>query len=537
VKIPKKKTKRKVNEKSLANLKPFKPGFDPNRNLKGAPPRGQDWRETLKRITEYTREEAIEYVGANTTIGRMLKELPPNIPIKDGMAFQTVIAYGREPSARMLTAIMDRVDGKPTEGDKEAGSNNQQAFTIPADLVAPDMLASYRALRSGQYTEFLEYGGRGSTKSSFISLAIIYLIINNPDLHALIARQVGATLRDSVYAQIQWAINELGLSDKFKMTTSPMEITYLPTDQKIYFRGLDDAGKIKSITPVKGYIGIFWLEEADQAKGAESVRKVEQSLRGGDVMYFFKSWNPPRTQQNWINKYSKIPKERQWKHTSDYRTVPKEWLGQTFIDEAEHLKNVNPKAYDNEYLGIVTGTGGTVFENALLREITDKEIEAFDRMYNGLDWGYAVDPAHYSKMYYNSGSRTLYIFGEVRKWKTSNEQLYKDIKETKLYDGTELLIPDSAEPKSIADFRKYGANVRGAEKGADSVRYSMRWLENLTQIVIDPKRCPYTAEEFIAYEYEQNKDGEYISEYPDRNNHAIDSVRYALNLQWRRMGE
>jgi phage terminase large subunit len=216
--------------------------------------------------------------------------------------------------------------------------------------------------------------------------------------------------------------------------------------------------------------------------------------------------------------------------------VPLEWLGQAFIDEANFLKEVNPDAYEHEYLGIASAVGGLVFENVEIRKITDEEISQFDRVLNGLDWGYYPDPAQYNKVHYDAARMTLYIFGEYRGWKHSNRELYDKIIEVG-YDQNQLLIPDSAEPKSIADFRSYGASVRGAEKGPESVRYSMKWLQSLRKIVIDNVRCPYTADEFLNYELDQNKDGDYISEYPDKDNHAIDSCRYACNRIWKRRGQ
>ena len=428
------------------------------------------------------------------------------------------------------------------------GDTDNKSFSIPAEFIAPDFLQSHRAIYSGKYTEFVESGGRGSTKSSFVALEIIGLIINNPTMHAVALRQVKDTLRDSVYATLIWAIDILGLSDSFKCTTSPMEIEYIPTGQKIYFRGADDPGKIKSIKPQFGYIGIVWFEELDQYHGPEAIRNIEQSvIRGGDIAYIFKSFNPPQTANNWANKYVKIPKSSQHHHHSNYLNVPVEWLGKTFIEEAEHLKEVNPTAYEHEYLGIANNTGGAVFTNLQLRAITDDEIYGteengqrvggFDRILHGLDWGFYPDPASYGKMHYDAARRVLYIFGEMREWKKSNEALHTQLLSTGLYGNEDLLIADSAEPKSVGDFRAYGSNCRGAEKGPDSVKYSMKWLQGLTAIVIDPARAPYHAQEFGEYEYERTKDGEIISEFPDKNNHAIDDTRYATNLIWKRRGE
>jgi phage terminase large subunit len=430
-------------------------------------------------------------------------------------------------------------------------STNDKPFEIPADVIAPAFLAPYRDIAQKKHTEYVFSGGRGSTKSSFVSLVFIYLIKNNPLIHGLAMRQVAETLRTSVYAQLQWAIGELGLSDEFKCTVSPMEIEYIPTGQKIYFRGADDPGKIKSIKPPFGYIGILWFSELDQFHGQESVRKIEQSaLRGGDDAYIFKDFNPPPTKNNWANKYLTIPKDTQYQHRSTYLDVPPEWLGRSWLEEAEHLKNSNPDAYTNEYLGEPTNDGGMIFSNVQIRPITDEEIAQFDNVLRGQDWGFYPDPASFGLMHFDAARRTLYIYGELRKWKLSNRELFDQLVEngliTKVEDGTgknktiaypDMIIADSAEPKSVGDFRAYGANCRGAEKGPESRKYSYKWLQGLKAIVIDNTRAPHHAEEFLSCEYERTKDREIISEYPTINDHAIDDTRYATNLIWRRKGE
>ena len=421
--------------------------------------------------------------------------------------------------------------------EKRSAEDERKFSGIPVGLIGPSFFDIYRDIERHRHTEYILKGGRGGLKSSFVSLVIPWLLIDDPKSHALVVRQVKETLRDSVFSQIQWAVDQLGLTDSFKFLTSPLEIEYLPTGQKIYFRGANEPAKIKSIKPPFGYIKILWFEELDQFHGPEAVRNIEQSaIRGGDEAFIFKSFNPPRTAANWANKYCLIPKDTQYQHTSDYRTVPPEWLGRTFLDEAAHLQAVNPKAYEHEYLGIANGNGGQVFENVVIREITDDEIAQFDHVLHGLDWGFTVDPASYGRMHYDAARRKLYIFGEVRSWRKGNEDLYNELVAYGLRPD-DLIIADSAEPKSVADFRQFGANCRGAEKGKDSVKYSMRWLQGLTEIVIDPKRAPYHADEFINYEYERTKDGEIISAFPDANNHAIDDVRYATNLIWRQRGQ
>jgi phage terminase large subunit len=232
------------------------------------------------------------------------------------------------------------------------------------------------------------------------------------------------------------------------------------------------------------------------------------------------------------------PKANQYQHHSTYLDdIPDEWLGQTFIDEAEHLKEVNPTAYRHEYLGEITGTGGLIFSNIELRKITDDEIKEFDHIHYGLDWGYALDPLHWVKLHYDAKKEIIYILDEFRAHKMSNHELYEVLTKNKGITPEDVIIADSAEPKSIADMREYGLSVRGSMKGADSVRYSMRWLENRAKIVVDNQRAPYTTEELLNYEYEQTKDGDFVSEYPDFENHGIDSIRYALNLVWKRRGQ
>lgn len=446
--------------------------------------------------------------------------------------------------------VLDNIAAEKGERKGMPGSGNGSAtlsdFSIPAYLIGPAYFNVYRDIREHAHTEYLFHGGRGSLKSTFVSLSTIELLINNPDIHVLAIRQIGNTLRDSVFSQLRWAIMTLGLEDKFKHTFNPLEIEYLPTGQKIYFRGADDPIKIKSIKPTFGYIGILWFEELDQFRGPEPVRNIEQSaIRGGDLAYIFKSFNVPRTANNWANKYLKIPKATQFQHFSNYQDVPADWLGKTFLDEAEHLSKVNPAAYEHEYGGIANGTGGMVFENVLIREITDEEIYGaddgfggkvggFDRVLHGLDWGYFPDPLSYGKMHYDAAQATLYIFDEYRSFKESNEDAWKAIKEKV---GKDLLIADPHEPKSIADFRSYRANIRGAETPAGSVNYRTKWLQSRLAIIIDPKRAPYHAEEFLNYELEQDKNGDFISAYPDKDNHAIDDTGYATNLIWRVRGQ
>lgn len=406
-----------------------------------------------------------------------------------------------------------------------------------SEIVSPAFSESHRAIKAGEIDELVEKGGRGGAKSSFISIEVILLILKHPLIHACVFRKVGNTLRTTVYAQICWAIAELGLAKKFKCTVSPMECTYLPTGQKIMFFGLDDPGKVKSIKVPFGYIGIDWFEELDQFDGPEQIRNVEQStLRGGPFSFVFKSFNPPAMARSWANRYALEVKPRKLVHHSSYLTTPVNWLGPRFIADAEHLKETNYTAYRHEYLGEVVGSGSAVFENLQLRAITDQEIESFDRITNGVDWGWYPDPWAWNRMHYDAARRTLYLFDELTRRRTSNQDTAKLVQERIPED--ELIIADSAEEKSCSDYRSYGLRCRGADKGPGSVNYSMKWLQSLTAIVIDPERCPDTAKEFSEYEYERDpKTGEVLEGYPDTANHHIDATRYGTNKIWKRRGQ
>lgn len=391
-----------------------------------------------------------------------------------------------------------------------------------------------RDIRDKKHLEYVFKGGRGSTKSTTVGMTIVELMKNNHDIHAVVCRKVGNTIKDSVYNKIKWAIGKQEFTEEFDSKLSPMEITLKSTGQKIYFRGADDPDKIKSINPEFGYIGILWFEELDQFAGPEEIRKIEQSaIRGGDLAWIFKSFNPPKTMNNWANKYVLEPKENRIVHSSTYLDVPKEWLGQPFIDEAEHLKEVNPNAYEHEYMGIANGNGGNVFEYLEIRDITDEEINRMDRIFAGVDYGWYPDAFCYLRTYYDSAREKIYLIDELYVNKWSNSKTAEWIKKKGYDDYT--MICDSAEPKSVNDFRDAGLPARGAIKGPGSIEYGFKFLQTKT-IVIDPKRTPNAYKEITEYEYDRDKEGNVISGYPDGNDHAISALRYAYEPLFNRRG-
>ena len=384
------------------------------------------------------------------------------------------------------------------------------------------------------HTHYDFSGGRGSLKSSTVSVLVPLLLINNPGTHALVLRKVANTIRDSVYAQYIWAIGELGMAAYWEAKVSPMELIYKPTGQKIMFRGADDPMKIKSIKVPFGYIAVTHFEEKDQFAGRAEIRTILQStMRGGSKYWNFESYNPPISRDNWANKDSLEERADRLCHKSTYLQAPPEWLGEQFLAEAEHLKATDERAYQHEYLGIPVGTGGNVFDNLELREITDEEMSHFDHIYQGVDYGWFPDPFAFIRLHYDRARETIYLMDEIYQNKLTNEASGNIIIQRGYKDA--YITCDSAEPKSVADYRAMGLPAKAAVKGHGSVDYGMKWLQR-RKIVIDRKRTPNAYNEFVNYEYDRNKDGDIISGYPDENNHLIDATRYAVERISRRMG-
>lgn len=398
------------------------------------------------------------------------------------------------------------------------------------ECIAPSFYDLHKKLKKeGDITELWLRGGRASCKSSFVSVECVLALLRDPHANGVAFRRFENEVRDTVYAQFEWAIEKLGLYDLFTFYKSPFKIVYNPTGQMILFKGADNPKKIKSIKLAKGYLAFGWYEECDQFGGMEEIRNINQSLFRGTKKHqiAFYSYNPPKSARSWVNAETKIEKPGRVVHYSDYRSVPKDWLGETFLSNAMHLKNVNEEAYKHEYLGEETGTGLEVFNNVLLRPITDKEISYFDRVYQGCDFGYTQDPLVFEQFHFDAKKKILYLFFEYSGVGIKNSKLVADLSEDQL---TDITIADSADPKMIDELRDLGMNITGAEKYPGSVEYGIKWLQDLEQIIIDPVRCPRAATELINYALLTDRYGEVIHKFPDKANHVSDSLRYGCSL-------
>ena len=292
------------------------------------------------------------------------------------------------------------------------------------------------------------------------------------------------------------------------------------------FRGADDPGKAKSMKLARGHFGCLWFEELTEFSGMEDVRTIKASVvRGGEAATFL-SYNPPLSAGNWVNAEAARPIPGRLTHKSDYRMLPPAWLGEGFLRDAEALRLSDERAYRHMYLGEAVGTGAQVFENLNLRVVGDGEIAGCDRVYCGLDFGFAVDPDAFVRLSYDRRLSRITFLDEFCEVRAPIDRLAAEVAK-RLGEG-EHVICDSADPRMIDELRRRGVRAMAARKGPGSVERGIRRMQEAREIVIDPARCPNAAREFALYEYARGPGGAVMAAYPDRDNHLIDAARYAL---------
>lgn len=399
-----------------------------------------------------------------------------------------------------------------------------------SNLLTPKFYELYLAWQSDKYTKLVAKGGRGSAKSTNIAIILVLDLMRYP-VNTICFRKVGETLKKSVYEQIKWAIQFLGVEDYFEYRLSPLEIIYKERGNKFLFMGVDDPAKTKSIKEAKFPVARFWFEELAEFKNEDEVQTVINSiLRGildnGLRYKGFFSYNPPKMKHNWVNRKfnSSVVEEGTYIHHSTYLENP--FISEEFIKEAEAVKAKNETKYRHEYLGEPVGNGLVPFPNLDIREITAEEIAGLDRFRNGVDWGYGVDPLAFVRWGYDKKKGIIYALDEYYGVGLKNRNLANYIL-SKKYD--EIVVCDSAEPKSIDELKEYDISAWGAKKGAGSVEYGEKWLADLDAIVIDPKRTPNIAREFELIDYATDRDGNALPRLCDVNNHTIDATRYAFS--------
>ena len=371
-------------------------------------------------------------------------------------------------------------------------------------------------------------GGRGSKKSTTTAMWIIYNMMKYPLANTLVLRRVFNTHKDSTYTQLKWAANNLGVAHLWHFSKSPLEITYKPTGQKILFRGLDDPMSITSITVEIGYLCWAWFEEAFQIMNEDDFNKVDMSIRGELPPGYFKqitvTFNP-WSEKHWLKKrFFDSEDEDILALTTTYEC--NEYLGEDDRKLFEKMKEKNPRRYRIEGKGEWGIAEGLVYENFEELEFDLEEIKKRPGIISifGMDFGYTHDPTAFICALVDEKEKEIFIFDEHYQKGMSNSDIANMIK----YKGytKEIIIADSAEPKSIDDIKRQGIRrIKAAQKGKDSILNGIQNIQDY-KIYVLPK-CENTLVELNNYVWD-TKDGRGINKPMDDYNHLMDALRYAM---------
>lgn len=374
-------------------------------------------------------------------------------------------------------------------------------------------------------------GSRASKKSKTTAAYYITKLMKHPKANLLVIRKTFRTLKDSCFAELQWAINQLQVDEDWQIKESPLEMTYRPTGQKIYFRGLDDPLKVTSITVKTGVLCWMWLEEGYEVLNEDDFNMLDESIRGAAPDGLFKQITitlNPWNERHWI-------KKRFFDFQSDPDILAKttNYLCNEFLDEAdkrvfERMKRDNPRRYQVAGLGNWGIVDGLVFENWEERSFDIKELlkrRPHMRTAFGLDFGYTNDPTALFAGAVDTEAKEIYVFDELYKKALTNKMIYSEL--STMGYAKEKVRADNAEPKSIDDLRDLGmSRIKKARKGPDSVKNGIQTIQDY-KIIIHPS-CANFLTEITNYTWKEDKFGKKLNEPIDDFNHLMDAMRYAL---------
>nr|DAW36894.1 MAG TPA: terminase large subunit [Caudoviricetes sp.] len=392
----------------------------------------------------------------------------------------------------------------------------------------------------GGYADFWHFkgryrvckGSRASKKSKTTALNIIVRMMQYPKANTLVVRKVYSTLANSCYTELKWAVHRLGVDDFWEFKQSPLEMTYLPTGQKIYFRGLDDPLKVTSITVDVGYLCFCWIEEAYEISNEAQFDILDESIRGSipdeaklfkQITLTFNPWN----EHHWMKKRFFDVKDDPDILAKTTNYLCNEWLDDADKRLFERMKKDNPQRYRVAGLGEWGIVSGTVYENWEEKAFSVEEISKLQGVKSvfGLDFGYVNDPSALFCGLIDKANKTLWVFDEMYEKALSNEEIAEKI--TRMGYSKERIKADSAEPKSIDRLWDLGIRrIERAKKGRDSVRYGIDNLRDY-RIIIHPK-CVNFITEISNYTWREDpKTGRKLNEPVDDFNHLMDAMRYA----------
>ena len=369
-------------------------------------------------------------------------------------------------------------------------------------------------------------GSRASKKSKTTALWYIYNLMKYKDANLLVIRKTGRTLKDSCYTELKWAAKMLHVEHLWNFTLSPLQATYIPTGQKIYFRGLDDPLKVTSITVDVGCLCWMWIEEAYEIMKEDDFNVLDESIRGEvpeglfkQITITFNPWN----ERHWLKKrfFDAEPDPDILAITTNY--LCNEWLDAADIRVFETMKKNNPRRYAVAGLGGWGIVDGLVYENWKEQEFTLEDIKQC-KTASGLDFGYTNDPTAFFIGFVDIENKKLYVWDEIYQKGMSNKKIYDSIKDAGY--AKERITADCAEPKSIDELKGYGLRIKGAEKGKDSIKNGIQWIQDL-EIIIHP-RCVNFLTEISNYTWDSDKFGTKLNVPIDDFNHLMDAMRYAL---------
>ncbi len=373
-------------------------------------------------------------------------------------------------------------------------------------------------------------GSRASKKSKTTALWYIVNIMKYSESNLLVVRKTFRTLKDSCFTELKWAINRLGVGDYWKITESPLQLEYLPTGQKIYFRGLDDPLKVTSITVDVGSLCFMWIEEAYEINSESAFNTLDESIRGmvnGDLFKQITLTLNPWNENHWIKKrfFDCEASDDVLAITTNY--LCNEWLDDADLQVFKTMAEKNPKRYRVAGLGEWGISDGLVFEDF---EEMDFEVEDLSKKQGvksafGLDFGYTNDPTALWCGLVDIKDRKIYVFDELYEKGLKNIDIYEKI--LKLGYAKEKITADSSEPKSIDTLKDYGLRrIVPAKKGADSVINGIDTIQSY-KLIIHPK-CVNFLKEINNYTWKVDDYGRKINQPIDDFNHLIDAMRYAL---------
>lgn len=372
-------------------------------------------------------------------------------------------------------------------------------------------------------------GSRASKKSKTTALYYIYMLQKHKDANLLVIRKTFRTLKDSCWTDLQWSVKRLGTEHLWNFTLSPLEATYIPTGQKILFRGLDDPLKVTSITVPVGVLCWMWIEEAYEIMSEDDFNMLDESIRGEcpeglwkQITLTFNPWN----ERHWIKKrFFDVKDPEILAMTTNY--MCNEWLDKADLEVFERMKKNNPRRYKVAGLGGWGIVEGLIYENWTEEKFTLEQIQKEHPQLKtvcGLDFGYTNDPSAFCVLFIDLKTKDLFVWDEFYEKGLSNKKIAGLVND--MGCSKEKITADSAEPKSIDELKSLHLRIKGAKKGKDSIKNGIQWIQDL-KIHVHP-RCVNFLTEISNYTWDVDKFGKRLNIPIDDFNHLMDGMRYAL---------